>query len=112
MESSLDVRVLLDEGVDLAFEHGVCYFVGQHDFPHVDVLLIQGIVELDALQFVSPLFPLMDESVPLSHVADLSRKILELFLADDLVLAGQIFTILEIGAEFVQFFFFVDEGLI
>jgi hypothetical protein len=112
VESSLDVRVLLDEGVDLAFEHAVCYFVCQHDLPHVDVLLIQRIVEFDALEFVSPLFPFMDESIPLSHVADLSREVLELLLPDALVLAGQIFAILEIGAELVQFFFFVDEGLI
>jgi hypothetical protein len=101
VESSLDVRVLLDEGVDLAFEHAVCYFVRQHDLPHVDVLLIQRIVEFDALQFVSPLLPFMDESVPLSHVADLSREVLELFLPDDLVLAGQIFAILKIRTEFV-----------
>lgn len=45
----MNVRILLDEGVDLAFQHAVCYFVRQHDLPHVNVLLIEGIVEFDAL---------------------------------------------------------------
>lgn len=85
VEGALDVRVLLDQRVYLALQHAVGHLVCQDDLPHVDVLLVEGVVELDALQFVGAFLAFLDETVPLPYLADLTLKILVFLLSEFMV---------------------------
>lgn len=85
VEGALDVRVLLDQRVHLALQHTVGHLVRQDDLPHVDVLLVKGVVELDALQLVGAFLAFLDKTVPFPHLADLTLKILVFLLSEFMV---------------------------
>lgn len=75
MKGSLSLGILFDETVDLGLKKTVCNFMSEYDFPHVNIFLIERVVELDALQFVGSFLALLDESIPLFNVADLAREV-------------------------------------
>lgn len=49
MKGSLSLGILFDETVDLGLKKTVCNFMSEYDFPHVNIFLIERVVELDAL---------------------------------------------------------------
>ena len=81
MESGLDLGVVGDQSVDLRLQETVSHLMSQDYFTHVDVLLVQSIAQLDALQFVGALLSLLDEPVAVPHVTDLLGVVLILFLS-------------------------------
>ena len=97
MESTLNIRVSLNQGANFSLKKTVCHLVSKNDLPHVNIFLIQSIVELNALQFISSFFSLMNKSIPFSNVTDLSWKIFKFFLSDFFVLGEKIFAILQRG---------------
>ena len=72
MESSLYIGVLFDEAIDLALQQAISNPMRQDDLPHMNVLLIQRVVQLNALQLVGPLLSFLDELVTLLHIPDLA----------------------------------------
>lgn len=85
MEGILYISVLLDESADFGFEKAVCDFVSQDDLSHMNVLLVEGIVEFDALQLAGSLLPQFDELISVLYVTDFVCEIFVLFLSQILV---------------------------
>lgn len=71
MESCLDIRVLFDEGIDLALKQAISNSMRQDDLPHMNVLLVERIIQLNALQLIRPFLPFLDELVTLLYIFNL-----------------------------------------
>ena len=112
MESSLDIRVLFDEAIDLKLKQAISNPMCQYNLPHVNVLLIEGIIQLNALQFVGPFLPFLDELVPLLHISNLPREVLVLLLSEIFVLVVERLAVIERLHEFMQLFLLVNDGFI
>jgi hypothetical protein len=86
--------------------------VGQSDLPHVDVLLVERVVELDALQLVRPFLTLLQELLPFLHIINAVRVILELLIPHTAVLTISRPALIQCVLELLQLFLLVDECLI
>lgn len=53
--------------------------MGQDDLTHVDVLLVESVIQLNALQLIRSFFTFLNESFTLPNLTDLTRKVLEFF---------------------------------
>lgn len=59
MKGWLDMCILLEKGWYFALEEVISDPMRKDDLPHVDILFIKGIVQLDALQLVGAFPPLL-----------------------------------------------------
>lgn len=64
------MRILLEEGRDFALQQAIGHTMGQNDLPHVDVLLVQSIIQFNALQLISSLSSLLKEAFPTTSLID------------------------------------------
>lgn len=106
------MRVLLEEGRDFALEQTISHAVRQDDLPHVDIFLVKGIVQLDALQLVGALPPLLQKLLPPASLPNAPLKVRELLLSE-LAVALLVGSAVSEGLiQLVQFLLLVNEGFL
>ena len=112
MEGTLNIRVLLNQSVHFWFKHTVCHFVGEDDFSHVDIFLVKGIVKLNALEFVSPLLPFLNEPISFSAITNLAWVVIKFIFPNFLIFEIGFLQFIFLLVQLLKYFFLMNQSLI
>jgi hypothetical protein len=112
VKSILNIRVFLNQFVYFGVQKAICYFMSQNNLSHVNILLIEGIIKLNALELIRTLFSFLDETITIFNIANFITEVLELYFSDSFVFIKQDFIGMETICQFVQLLFLVNESLI